>query len=284
MPDGTEVDWNYDTVRKIAMLLTVDKNGKDATEAGFDPENIVQYGFEPQRDDLRGSARTGGRARSSAATARPSRSPTPGRPPGSVLRRHVEGPLHHDRPAVPRAPTSIRGGYPFFSGKVAMSENFLWSTYGVADAGDDWDLAAIAVLQRPDDRRFNADTFRILKATKHPDAAFAVLLPARRRRGELLKLYGGMPARRVRAGRLPREPAGGASPQTSTGRSPRTASSSPTSRTSRRPCRSTTRRSTCSTRSARSGRPRQGLDIDAEIAALKAQIQAVWDQGGSLTR
>ena len=36
-----------------AMLLTVDKNGKDATEAGFDPENIVQWGFEPQRDDLR---------------------------------------------------------------------------------------------------------------------------------------------------------------------------------------------------------------------------------------
>ncbi len=35
------------------------------------------------------------------------------------------------------------GGYSFFSGKVAMAENFLWSTYGVADAGDDWDLAAI---------------------------------------------------------------------------------------------------------------------------------------------
>ena len=35
------------------------------------------------------------------------------------------------------------GGYSFFTGKVAMSENFLWSTYGVADSGDDWDLAAI---------------------------------------------------------------------------------------------------------------------------------------------
>ena len=53
MPDGSMVRWNYDTLRKIAMMLTVDKNGKDATEAGFDPKNIVQYGFEPQRDDLR---------------------------------------------------------------------------------------------------------------------------------------------------------------------------------------------------------------------------------------
>src|SRR5213080_1291869 len=54
MPDGSMVDWNYDTVKKLGMLLTVDKNGKYATEAGFDPQNIVQWGFEPQRDDLRG--------------------------------------------------------------------------------------------------------------------------------------------------------------------------------------------------------------------------------------
>ena len=53
MPDGSVVPWDYDTIRKLALLLTVDKNGKDATEAGFDPTNVVQWGFEPQRDDLR---------------------------------------------------------------------------------------------------------------------------------------------------------------------------------------------------------------------------------------
>ena len=53
MPDGSMVDWDYDTAREIGMMLTVDKNGKDATEADFDPDNIVQWGFEPQRDDLR---------------------------------------------------------------------------------------------------------------------------------------------------------------------------------------------------------------------------------------
>ena len=31
MPDGSKVPWDYDTVEKIAKLLTVDKNGKDAT-------------------------------------------------------------------------------------------------------------------------------------------------------------------------------------------------------------------------------------------------------------
>jgi hypothetical protein len=53
MPDGSTVPWDYDTVRKIAKILTVDKNGKDATEAGFDPDNIVPVGLRPQRDDLR---------------------------------------------------------------------------------------------------------------------------------------------------------------------------------------------------------------------------------------
>ena len=84
MPDGSMVDWNYDTVRKIALLLTLDKTGKNATEAGFDPTKIVQYGFEPQRDDLR---QMGGAISKPDAcwptTARPPRSRMPGPPPGS---------------------------------------------------------------------------------------------------------------------------------------------------------------------------------------------------------
>ena len=54
MPDGSQVEWNYDTARQIGKLLTVDKAGKDATQAGFDPKKISQWGFELQRDDLRG--------------------------------------------------------------------------------------------------------------------------------------------------------------------------------------------------------------------------------------
>jgi multiple sugar transport system substrate-binding protein len=48
MPDGTEVDWNYQTAGEVAKLLTVDSNGNDATSADFDPENIVQFGMNFQ--------------------------------------------------------------------------------------------------------------------------------------------------------------------------------------------------------------------------------------------
>ena len=47
-PDGREADWNWETITEVAKLLTVDVNGKNATEKGFDRDNIVQVGYEAQ--------------------------------------------------------------------------------------------------------------------------------------------------------------------------------------------------------------------------------------------
>ena len=107
MPDGTQVDWNYDTIRQVAKILTVDKNGKDATQEGFDPANIVQWGFEPQRDDLRGLGAYFG-AGSLAARRRQDR-PDPGPLEGRLevlVRQHVDRPHEHDRARSSRARTS----------------------------------------------------------------------------------------------------------------------------------------------------------------------------------
>jgi multiple sugar transport system substrate-binding protein len=43
--------WDIDALRTVAMKLTVDKAGKDATQAGFDANNIVQWGFDSQYQD-----------------------------------------------------------------------------------------------------------------------------------------------------------------------------------------------------------------------------------------
>ena len=54
-----------------------------------------------------------------------------------------------------------------------MSENFLWATYGVADAGDRLGPRGHPVLQRARRRRRSTPTrSAILKDTKHPDEAF----------------------------------------------------------------------------------------------------------------
>ena len=74
-----------------------------------------------------------------------------------------------------------------------MSTNYLWSKYGVKDAGDDWNMAATPSYQGQTTAAFNADTFRILKDCKDQDAAFTVLTYLLQNE-DLLKLYGGMPA------------------------------------------------------------------------------------------
>jgi multiple sugar transport system substrate-binding protein len=44
--DGKQVVWDWQTtVKTVSQRLTVDSNGKNATETGFDATKIVQYGF-----------------------------------------------------------------------------------------------------------------------------------------------------------------------------------------------------------------------------------------------
>jgi ABC-type glycerol-3-phosphate transport system substrate-binding protein len=84
MPDGSMVDWNYDTIRQVAMKLTVDKNGKDATDPAFDPHTSSSTGSSRSATTCeRWAPPSSPRASSCPTTARPSRSRTPGRPRGS---------------------------------------------------------------------------------------------------------------------------------------------------------------------------------------------------------
>ena len=195
-PDGREADWDYDTIKELGLLLTVDKNGKDATDPAFDPKSIVQYGFEPQRDDLRGLGAYFG-----AGALSPDGGNTVTIPEAwadgwkywydGMWKDNfiMTGPVYESE--------EFNGdGYAFFSGRVAMSENFLWTTYGVAAAGDDWDFAAIPSHKGETTSPLNADTFRIHKDTKNPDAAFEVLSYfLGEASGKLLGIYGGMPAK-----------------------------------------------------------------------------------------
>ena len=198
MPDGSVVDWDYTTATKVAKLLTVDKNGKDANDPSFDPESVVQYGFEPQRDDLRqvGAYWTAGQL-AGGADGKTAQIPAAWAESwkwfyNDIWTDHISmtGPQFLSTDTNPN-------GYPFFTGNVAMSENYLWSTYGLADPPqDDWDMAATPSYQGQTTAAFNADTFRILKSSKHPDEAFTVLTYLLGEGSkQLLTTYGGMPAR-----------------------------------------------------------------------------------------
>jgi multiple sugar transport system substrate-binding protein len=197
MPDGSMVDWNYDTLRQIAMKLTVDKAGKDATQAGFDPNTIVQYGFEPQRDDLRGLGAFWGAGSLVGPDGKTVVIPDAWKAAWKFFYNGMWVDHFIMNGKVAASQEFAGGGYPFFSGRVAMSENFLWTTYGVADAGKDWDLATIPSYNGKVTAPLNADTFAILKSSKNPDAAFAAMTYMFQGDAfdKLDQLYGGMPAR-----------------------------------------------------------------------------------------
>jgi multiple sugar transport system substrate-binding protein len=196
MPDGTQVDWTYDTLKQVAKLLTVDKNGKDATQADFDASKIVQWGFEPQRDDLRGMGAYFGAGSLAAADGKTAQIPEPWK---AAWKYWYDGMwTDHFSMTGPTfsSPDINPEDYPFFTGKVAMSANFLWSTYGVGGLKEDWDMGALPSYNGTTTSAFNADTFRILKGTKHPNEAFEVLTYLLGDAApELLAAYGGMPAR-----------------------------------------------------------------------------------------
>lgn len=200
MPDGTQVDWSYDTVREIALLLTVDSENRDATDPDFDPKHIVQYGFEPQRDDLRGLGSYFGPGSLDSGDGATAAVP----PAWAAAWKWVYDGIWTDHFIMTDQTfnsDAIAGGdQAFFSGKVAMSTNFLWITYGLGadygETGGKWDIAAVPAFNGVHTSPLNADTFAILEPSKHPDAAFAALAYLMEDRGdELLTLYGGMPAR-----------------------------------------------------------------------------------------
>jgi multiple sugar transport system substrate-binding protein len=173
MPDGTMVDWNFDTIRKIAMLLTIDKAGKNATEAGFDPKKIVQYGFEPQRDDLRTiGAGFFGQGRLVGDDGKTAQIPDEWRAAWKWVYDGIWKDHFIMSDQVYQTPEFMGGYDAFNSGKVAMNTNFLWSVCCITEAGGNWNLGALPSFQGKVTAPLNADTFRVTKNSKHPDHAF----------------------------------------------------------------------------------------------------------------
>lgn len=197
MPDGTEVDWTMDTLSQVAMLLTVDKAGKNATEAGFDPANIVQFGFQAQWLDLRGTLTMFGAASFVADDNVTAQIPEVWR---DALKWYYDGIwTYHFIPDTAYAASDLfkASGGEFDSGHVGMGFTHLWYTCCVTGVSN-WDVAVVPSYQGVTTSNLHADTFRIMKGSQHPDEAFQVLQwLTTDAASELLLIYGGMPARKA---------------------------------------------------------------------------------------
>ena len=204
-PDGTEEEWNYDTLTKVAKMLTVDANGNsplDITDDGsevpnpdFDRENIVQYGYFPQYQRPFHMGAFWGAA-SDIAEDGTVKLPENWK---ESWKWWYDG-MWGEQPFSPTDPVvqspNFGAGNPFNSGKIAMAITNQWYTCCIGDAGESWDLAVLPAYNGEVHGRVDADTFRIWKGTQHPDEAFEVLsYLIGEGAPQLLLTYGGMPSR-----------------------------------------------------------------------------------------
>ena len=184
--------WDMDKLREVAMQLTVDANGYDATEPEFDPENIVQWGFTIQWSDPLGIPTLFGAGHVYDGQG------------NAVMPEHFRTAWKwiydgiwkdHFMPNDAQVGSDLLGaGNPFASGNVAMATTHLWYTCCIADT--EWQAAAIPSYNGKETAKLHADTFRILKTSKNPEAAFEVLTYLIGEASlDLLSVYGGMPAR-----------------------------------------------------------------------------------------
>jgi len=203
MPDGSEVDWNWDTITQLAKLLTVDVNGKNSTEAGFDRTQIVQIGYTPQWQSILSIGTFyGGAQKIYTGDAKGSFQSTIPDSWKEAWKWYYDG-MWGDQPFIATGPLAgapeFGNGNLFNAGKSAMGLTQTWYTCCLTDfkaAGLEFQLG----IQPLDASgkvagRIDADTFRILKTSKHPKEAFQALSYLITTGGDkLLPVYGAMPA------------------------------------------------------------------------------------------
>lgn len=203
-PDGTAIYgagtdyegvWDYDKVAEIAAILTVDENGLDATEDGFDNERTVQWGFHWQWiAQLYQQGNQWGEG-----------FPFDQNGNASIPQSWKdEWNWWHDAiwevgfmPS--QAEIDLFGSNVFQSGNLAMAVTHLWYTCCISSddsAGDFFDLAVMPSRNGTVTTNMHADTFRILQGGSADRAATFEVLWNMVTDGslDLLLAYGAAPA------------------------------------------------------------------------------------------
>ncbi len=175
MPDGSEVDWSWETLTAVSKLLTIDGAGKNSTEEGFNKDDVKQYGYTWQYENhpnYWGSFWASGSM--VAADGKTAQAPDAWVAAWKWTYDAIWGAQPFMANAAVEGSQDYAGGNPFNSNKVAMTDQPFWYTCCMGD-NKTWDAAAMPSYNGKVGGRIDADTFRVWKGTKVPAQAFEVL-------------------------------------------------------------------------------------------------------------
>jgi len=161
--------WTIEKMETIALILTRDLNGKDATAEDFDPDSITQWGFHWQWDSTRSMAAMFG-AGSVLDASGNAIIPQQWR---EAFKWYYDGMWQrHFIPTTAKVNTIMQGD-PFKSGKVGMVHTFMWYSPRLEDEWN-WDIAAVPAYKGTITTRMERNGIFILNTTQHPAEAFDV--------------------------------------------------------------------------------------------------------------
>lgn len=203
MPDGTLVEWNWETLETIARLLTIDRNGKNSTEAGFDRTQIAQVGYAPQwQDPAAWGLYDGGPSQLYTGEKRGDYRAAIPDSWKRAWQRHYQA-IWGEQPWMIKGALAVTpefgNGNVFNSARAAMTLAPTWYTCCLSNFATGVNEFQLGIIPLSADgaapRQVDADTFRIWKGTRHPDEAFQVLAYLiTTGSNKLLPIYGALPA------------------------------------------------------------------------------------------
>ena len=191
--------WDMDAVRALAMKLTVDKKGNDATSASFDPANVTQWGFDMQWADNRPDTEATLFGASSVLAADGKTAQITDQFKTGLKWFNAGVWTDHFIPTAAQINSDLLAkGNPFQSGNLAMDESHTWymcciNPAAPAKASFNWGVAMAPSYNGTITAKLHDDTFSILNTTKNPNEAFTAVAKMVES-GELLADYGAMPA------------------------------------------------------------------------------------------
>ncbi len=200
--DYSDTAWDYDALRDMAMLLTLDENGNDATSPDFDPDNIVQYGFDDSWTDGRGLMTRFGAAGVGRPTSDDFKTATVNAPEWLEGMEWFNQGIWEDHfipdLSVQEGRDAV-GADPFGGGNTAMFYSHTWfMPEGLIELPFEHDLAAAPFNQKGERiARIHADTFTIPEEAENKEAAWEVLkwLTDPEQIVDVCLIYGCLPAR-----------------------------------------------------------------------------------------
>jgi multiple sugar transport system substrate-binding protein len=201
--DGETVEWDWDTLVEVARRMTLDVNGFNSTEEGFDATQIVQVGFQFQWQtgfSNVGTYRDGaawmwaGEEGSYEATL-----PDGWKSAMEWIYDGMWGPQPFTATGALAGSPEFGASNVFNAGKSAMSITPLWYTCCLGDfaaAGGEFQVGNLPLGDDGEHHgRVDADTFRVWKGTANPEEAFTVLTYLLTDGADkLLPIYGAMPS------------------------------------------------------------------------------------------